>query len=195
MSAEFLGSFVGKNPLPDGNEPRVAFLGRSNVGKSSLINLLSNSQIARVSKTPGRTQTLNLFLVNKSIVFGDFPGYGFAKVSQDQRREFQKLIETFLNSQYFQYAIQIMDARHPGMEADINVYQWLRDLQIPTLVVLNKSDKLNQKERAEAERKAKKMFPDQPLLFASSFTLEGKRELEKLLRKITTGDAAADLLP
>lgn len=165
-------------------EPKIAFLGRSNVGKSSLINLLTRSQVARVSKTPGRTRTLNLFRVQQTLIFGDFPGYGFARASKQERQEWQTLIETFLRSEYFDFAVHIVDARHPGLEPDLQLQEWLRRRRIPNLIVLNKADKLNQKERADAERKARQAFFDQPLLFASSLTKEGKRELEKTLQNL-----------
>lgn len=185
MGIVFLGSFLPNYDLPSYDEPRIAFLGRSNVGKSSVINLLTGSRIARVSKLPGRTQTLNLFLVEQRWILGDFPGYGFAKVSKKQRREWEELMETFLKAEYFQFAVQIVDARHPGMETDIRLHTWLKKQRLPHLIVMNKADKLNQKERVEAERQAHKTFVDQPLLFVSSSTGEGKRELEQTLRKLT----------
>ena len=92
MTATFLGSFVAGQDLPESDQPRVAFLGRSNVGKSSLINLITAGKVARVSKTPGRTRMLNLFKVDH-LVFGDFPGYGYAKVSKTERKQWEALIE------------------------------------------------------------------------------------------------------
>lgn len=185
MNVVFLGSFVGNNDLPQGSEPRVAFLGRSNVGKSSLINLLIGSRAARVSKTPGRTRALNLFRVEDRWVFGDFPGFGFAKVSKKERDEWQALVRHYLTPNLFRFAVHIVDSRHPGLESDLQLQNWLRHKRIPCVVVLNKVDQLNQKERADAERKAKTAFSDQPLLFASSITKEGKRELEKTLQNLT----------
>ncbi len=184
MSAVFLGSFVSPNPLPERKQPRVAFLGRSNVGKSSLINLLTGTKIAKVSKTPGKTLTLNLFSVNDRWVFGDFPGYGFAKVSKGQRKQFQKLVDHFLNQDFFQYAIQIVDSRHPAMSMDMELHEWLQASGIKHLVVLNKSDKLNQKERIATEKQAQFSFPGTSILFTSAFTKEGKREIEKILDQL-----------
>jgi GTP-binding protein len=184
MSASFLGSFVPGSDLPVRSEPRIAFLGRSNVGKSSLINLIAGTTIARVSKTPGRTQALNLYLIDGIRILGDFPGYGYAKVSKETRRELAKLIDFFLTKEIFQYAVQVVDARHPGLEADLQLHRWLRTADLPHLIVLTKADKLNRKERAEADRKAREAFSQQPLLFASSFTKEGKQELKKILQDI-----------
>lgn len=184
MGAEYVGSFGTSGTLPKFPEPKVAFLGRSNVGKSSLINLLTASKVARVSKTPGRTRALNLFSIDGKLIFGDFPGFGYAKVSKQEREEWRALVEKFLKPEYFDLAIHIVDARHPGMEIDLQLQGWLRDRSIPCLIVLNKADKLNRKERADAERKAREAFSGQPLLFASSFTKEGKQELDKTLQKL-----------
>ncbi len=175
--------------LPRQSGPQIAFLGRSNVGKSSLINLLAGSRIARVSKTPGRTRMLNLFRIDDRYVFGDFPGYGFARVSKKERKEWKTLIESFLNREYFQYAIQIVDARHPGLDLDLHLVEWLQNQSIPGLIVLNKADQLNQKERIEAGRKAREAFPGRSLLFASTVTKEGKQEMEMILQKLTTSAA------
>jgi GTP-binding protein len=185
MGSVFLGSFVAGQSLPSRREPKVAFLGRSNVGKSSLINLLTRSQIARVSKTPGRTRLLNLFLVDDRMIFGDFPGYGFARVSKQERLQWEQLIDRFLTPDNFQYAVHIVDSRHPGLDMDLQLQDWLHRRGIPHVMVLNKIDKLNQKERAKADREARNAFPGQSLLFVSTVTKEGKRELEKILQNIS----------
>jgi GTP-binding protein len=161
--------------------PAFAFLGRSNVGKSSVINLIAGSKIARISKTPGRTQTLNLYNVEEKWILGDFPGYGYAAVSKDLRKKWDQLLMNYLNARYFQFAVQIVDARHIGMDSDLALQDWLRKRSIGCLVVFNKSDKLNRKERADAERKARNVFSAQPLLFASTVTHEGEHELRKIL--------------
>ena len=154
------------------------------MGKSSLINLLTSSQIARVSKTPGRTQALNLFEVNGDVIFGDFPGYGYARISKETRRQWKKLVEGFLTAENFCGAVQVVDSRHPGMETDLMLYRWLQSKGIPGVIVLNKADKLNQKERVAADREARKAFPGQPLFFASAFSKEGKQEIGKILETL-----------
>jgi GTP-binding protein len=184
VSAVFLGSFVASHDLPQQNEPRIAFLGRSNVGKSALINLLTGSKIARISKTPGRTQTLNLYLVDEKRIFGDFPGYGFAKVSKQQKKIFDALVRKFLNRESFECAVQIVDSRHPDMESDLQLQRWLHASGLPSVIVLNKSDKLNQSERVKAQRHAEQLFAGHPWIFASTVTQEGKQELEKLLEQM-----------
>jgi GTP-binding protein len=189
VNVEFLGSFTPASKLPEVDGVWIAFLGRSNVGKSSLINLLTKSSIARVSKTPGRTQTLNLFRVEDKWIFGDFPGYGYARVSKQMRHDWDRLIRKFLTSENFQHAIQIVDSRHPGLEADLQLHEWLKHQKLNHTIVLTKSDKLNRKERVEADRKARLAFPGQPPLFASAQTKEGKEELRKLLESLNRQDA------
>ena len=184
MSVEFLGSFTPTSKLPEVDGIWIAFLGRSNVGKSSLINLLTKSSIARVSKTPGRTQALNLFRVEEKWIFGDFPGYGYAKVSKQIRHEWDRLIRKFLTAENFQHAIQIVDSRHPGLEADLQLHAWLNQQRLNHTIVLMKSDKLNRKERVEADRKALDAFPGQPPLFVSTQTKEGKDEIRQLLESL-----------
>ncbi len=190
-TAVYLGSFTAGQQLPNSNEPRVAFLGRSNVGKSSLINWLTGTQIARVSKTPGRTRALNLFAIEGRMILGDFPGYGYARVSREERKEWERLIQKFLTPEFFRCALQIVDARHPGMESDVMLQKWMNDQGLPYMIVLNKADKLNRQERVAAGREAQKAFPGQPLLFASTFALEGKRELEKSLQNLIGGAQCA----
>jgi GTP-binding protein len=185
VSVEFLGSYNRASAgIPGLRMPRVAFLGRSNVGKSSLINLLTNSRIARVSKTPGRTRALNLFAVDQKWVFGDFPGYGYAKVAKSEKQEWEQLVQKFLVPSAFDFAVHIVDARHPGMPADEMLRRWLLKKRIPNIIILNKADRLNQRERANADREARKAFPDQPMLFVSTVTREGKRELIKILHNV-----------
>lgn len=185
MSAVFLGSYFANQELPGGKEPRIAFLGRSNVGKSTLINRLAGAKIARVSKAPGRTRALNLFRIQDRWIFGDFPGYGFAKVSRAEKAQFELLAEYFLNSRNFSYAIQIVDARHPAMKTDLYLQEWLRSCNIPYTLVLNKSDKLNQKQRSEAKKTVQEIFPDRPVVFSSSLSNEGKKELQHILHKLS----------
>jgi GTP-binding protein len=193
VSSEFIGSFTAKTKLPELRGIWVAFLGRSNVGKSSLINLLTQSAIARVSKTPGRTQSLNLFGVEDKWIFGDFPGFGYAKVSKQMRHDWDRLIRKFLTPEYFQLAVHIVDSRHPGMDFDMQLNEWLNQQGLPNVVVLNKSDKLNRKERMEADRKAREMFSDQPPLFVSTQTKEGKHELRKILESLNRKDSKGHL--
>jgi GTP-binding protein len=191
VGSEFIGSFTAATKLPELRGIWIAFLGRSNVGKSSLINLMTQSTIARVSKTPGRTQALNLFRVEDKWIFGDFPGFGYAKVSKQMRHDWERLIRKFLIPEYFQLAVHIVDSRHPGMDLDMQLNEWLNQKGLPNIVVLSKSDKLNRKERLDADRKAREAFSDQPPLFVSTQTKEGKNELRKILESLNRNDATS----
>lgn len=133
---------------------------------------------------------MNLYLVDGKWVLGDFPGYGYAKVSKEQRRLLERIIEKFLLAKYFRFAVQVIDARHPGLESDLQVQDWLKAEGLPFLIVMNKVDKLNRKQRAEVQEQAKKMFVHQPFLFVSTKTKEGKKELQGMLHKVGTFAAA-----
>jgi GTP-binding protein len=125
------------------------------------------------------------------MVLGDFPGYGYAKVSKEERKGWENLIKKFLTVDHFRCAVQIVDARHPGMESDLELHRWLVRHKLPHMIVLNKADKLNHKERVAADRQAQQAFFGQPLLFVSTFNSEGKRELEKNLQNLISGAQCA----
>jgi GTP-binding protein len=139
---DFLGSFP-RNP-PPAELPEVAFVGRSNVGKSSAINaLLGRKHVARVSGTPGRTQAINLFRVGGSICFADLPGYGFAKVPPKVRQAWKRLIAGYLyNREGLCLVVQLVDARHEAQKADIEMVDLLQDADVPFIVVATKVDRV-----------------------------------------------------
>src|SRR3954453_21099074 len=144
-SAEFVRSaFERAHWLSDGR-PEVSFLGRSNVGKSSLINsLLLRKALARTSNTPGRTQSINYFLINNSFYFVDLPGYGYARVSKAMRSDWGKLAEEYLSwSQRLRLCVQLIDARHQPTELDLQLNEWLLFHEKPHLIVATKADKLS----------------------------------------------------
>jgi GTP-binding protein len=149
-SAEFfvgVAYTVGKSAraqFPKTAQPEVVFLGRSNVGKSSLINKLCNRRsLARVSQTPGKTREINYYLLNKKFFFVDLPGYGYAKVPEQMRASWGKLIEYYLQKRkQIRLAIQVVDARHGLTELDKMMVDWLEYYEIPYLVVLTKADKI-----------------------------------------------------
>ena len=147
---EFLGGMAqagGWRPEP--SHPEVAFAGRSNVGKSSLLNrLVRRKALARVSKTPGRTREINFFSVNDRFVLADLPGYGYARISKERKAEWWSLIDRYLReSPQLRGVVQLVDARHDPSEDDLRMFDFLADLGTPTLVVATKVDKLR---RAEA---------------------------------------------
>jgi GTP-binding protein len=149
------------------DEPRplagdVVFLGRSNVGKSTLINgLLGAKGLARTSNTPGRTQTVNFYRVNRSHFFVDLPGYGYARAPKAVREQWGPMVEGFLGRrrEAIALAIVLVDARHPPSDLDVTMLQWLVDRDIPRIVVGVKADKLSGNERKDSERHLKAAFP------------------------------------
>ena len=149
-SAEFFVSVAytpgksGPIQFPKTDQAEVVFLGRSNVGKSSLINkLCSRRNLARVSVTPGKTREINYYMLNKKFYFVDLPGYGYAKVPEQMRASWGKLIEDYLQKRrQIRLAIQVVDARHGLTELDKMMVDWLEYYEIPYLIVLTKADKI-----------------------------------------------------
>ena len=140
--------------FPRADVPEVVFVGRSNVGKSSLLNVLTGrKQLARVSANPGKTQQINFFRIGGDLRFVDLPGYGFAHVSQVQRRAWRKLIEAYLTAgRPIALILQLLDARHPLQDLDAGMIEWLVSLQLPVQAVATKSDKLSQRDLARNTR-------------------------------------------
>ncbi len=156
-SAEFVKSAIEERDWPRDSFPEIAFLGRSNVGKSSLINsLLGVKGLARTSRTPGRTQMLNFFVINRSLRFVDFPGYGYARVPREMKEVWGKMATHFLaNRAQLVLSIHIVDSRHEPTTQDIALRLWLASLNAARLhlTVATKSDKLSQNElRKNLER-------------------------------------------
>ncbi|MCB2205399.1 ribosome biogenesis GTP-binding protein YihA/YsxC [bacterium] len=169
--------------FPEGGLPEIAFAGRSNVGKSSLLNtLVGAKQLARVSTTPGKTQEINFYRVNEEFRFVDLPGYGYAKTSQTKRRSWGKLI-----TQYFEagrplaLVVQLFDSRLPLQESDARVLRWFVEEGFPVQAVLTKVDKLKQGERVRQERTLTAGFEElgyrNRVLLLSSLKGIGKKEL------------------
>ncbi|HEY2867806.1 MAG TPA: ribosome biogenesis GTP-binding protein YihA/YsxC [Pyrinomonadaceae bacterium] len=144
-SAEFVKSAFDRSHWTADGLPEIAFLGRSNVGKSSLINsLLGRRGLARTSNTPGRTQSINFFLINDAFYFVDLPGYGYAKVSKSMRQDWGKMAEDYLSERTnLVLCIQLIDARHDPTELDRELNDWLAFHRKPNIVVATKSDKLS----------------------------------------------------
>ena len=143
---EFLGGMASPTSWrpPDLTLPEVAFSGRSNVGKSSLLNaLVKRKALARVSKTPGKTREINFFRVNRQFVLADLPGYGFARVAKTTRTAWRPLIEGYLRiSMQLRGVVQLIDSRHPPSADDLQMLEFLAEIGAPTVVVLTKIDKL-----------------------------------------------------
>ena len=144
-SAVFELGAVKPAQWPADGLPEVAFIGRSNVGKSSLINkLLGRKSLARVSGTPGKTRETNFYRINEKFRLVDLPGYGYATVSKTERTRFQKMLETYLTERtVLRRVVQLVDIRHPPSAMDVAVHEWLLALDAPVVVVATKSDKLS----------------------------------------------------
>jgi GTP-binding protein len=143
FEVDFLGSFEHVTQCPSSELPEFAFFGRSNVGKSSLINsLLHRKNIARTSNTPGKTQHINLYEVDKSWMFTDLPGYGFAKISKIQRKKWEQMIEKYLLQRAnLICTFLLIDSRHPLQKIDAEMMAWLADRHVPFVLVYTKIDK------------------------------------------------------
>ncbi|MCH4123185.1 MAG: ribosome biogenesis GTP-binding protein YihA/YsxC [Levilactobacillus sp.] len=141
---ELVMSAVDPVQYPTTGYPEIALVGRSNVGKSSLTNVLINrNSYARTSSQPGKTQTLNFYNVEDQLYFVDVPGYGYAKVSKTEREKWGTMIETYLTQRdQLKGVVSLVDARHAPTEDDVQMYQWLAYYGLPTLIVATKSDKI-----------------------------------------------------
>ena len=151
-SLEFIGGMASAGGWrPESSLPEIAFAGRSNVGKSSLLNrLIHRKKFARVSNTPGRTREVNFFKVNDAFILVDLPGYGYARVSKEQRAEWRPLIEGYMRgSDQLRGIVQLIDVRHDPTADDRQMLDFLSDLGVPTIVVLTKIDKLTAKQKAD----------------------------------------------
>ena len=146
-SAQFTISNTDIQKCPSGNRPEFAFIGRSNVGKSSLINALCNQKrLAKTSSRPGKTQLINHFLINEQWFLVDLPGYGYARVSKTQKKKFQAYIETYFRERsQLVLAFVLLDIRHPAQPIDLEFIAWLGSQQIPFYLIFTKADKLKPK--------------------------------------------------
>ena len=186
ISAEFLLSAKSPKDYPQPGKPEVAFLGRSNVGKSSLINaLLHRKSLARTSSTPGRTRALNFFLINKRFLFVDPPGYGYAKVSRMEKREWDPMVRSYFKDHPDRITVVlIMDARHEPTQRDIQTRDWLEFYGLHYLVVATKIDKVK-KSQLDSRRKALNAAFDTkpPLFFFSAMDSTGQKEVWNQIRQ------------
>src|SRR5688572_12253173 len=178
-SAEFVKSAFAQEHWIDDRRPEIAFLGRSNVGKSSLINsLLQRKALARTSNTPGRTQSINYFLINDSFYFVDLPGYGFAKVSKSMRADWGKMAEEYLSDRdELVLSIQLVDSRHKPSKLDLQLHEWLVFNQKKHIVVATKSDKLSSNELSKQMRVIGEEMPSSKVIAYSSQTGKGREAI------------------
>ncbi len=174
-SAEFLKSSFQAADWPSGALPEIAFMGRSNVGKSSLINsLLAARGLARTSSTPGRTQSLNFFLINKRFRFVDLPGFGYARVPKAIKSSWGEMVSGYLaKREQLVLSIQIVDSRHEPTKLDLQLHDWLEHSAKPRLIVATKSDKLSNNELKESLGRVKRVFSKDSVVSYSAKTGRG----------------------
>ena len=189
--AEFVISNTDVSKAPQDPLPEYAFIGRSNVGKSSLINMLTNhKKLAKTSGTPGKTQLINHFKINDDWFLVDLPGYGYAKTSKTSRRKFQKLItDYFKNRRNLVNAFVLVDSRHPPQKVDMEFMRWLGENRIPFSIVFTKTDKLSSNELGKNLRKYKMKFLQEwqslPQIFVTSASSKlGRDEILNYIERL-----------
>ena len=181
ISANFVKSIRGTDPILLDPMPQFAFVGRSNVGKSSLINCLLNSNIlVKSGKKPGKTQEINFFIVNRNMYFVDLPGYGFSKVKFDKREQFSKMIQWYLlESVLKRKVIFVLDARIKPSDLDIEMYRILIENHQEVIIAANKIDALTQKECHQNIKEITEAFPYSIVIPCSTKTKIGREEIWK----------------
>jgi len=192
--AEFHSCFGLFSQIPESERPEIVFSGRSNVGKSTLINKIFNRKsLARVSSVPGKTATINFYKLEE-IFFVDLPGYGYAKVSKSEKQRWSSLIEGYLNAdRNIELVFLLVDMRHAPSEDDLHMINFLIDSELPFVIILTKADKLNKTNRTAMMEKFKETIPcfdDIHVIPFSSQTFEGVEEVRKIIEE--TAQASLD---
>ncbi|MDI3534093.1 MAG: GTP-binding protein [Thermosediminibacterales bacterium] len=192
FEAAFVKSCLNHTQYPKHKKPEIAFVGRSNVGKSSLINCLLNKRnLAKTSSRPGKTQMLNFYKVNNgAFFFVDLPGYGFAKVSKKKKEQWGIKLEEYLkNRKNLTGVVQLVDIRHPPTEDDILMYDWLKYYRINTIVCATKADKISRGQWNKHLKVIEEMMKIQSgdkLITFSALNKEGREELLRLIGDLLT---------
>ncbi len=193
-SAEFVISNTDVRKCPEGNLPEYAFIGRSNVGKSSLINMLTNRKgLAMTSQKPGKTQLINHFLINNEWYLVDLPGYGYAQRGKEGREKIRKIIDTYiLKRMQLTNLFILLDCRHDAQKIDLEFMEWLGQSGIPFSIIFTKIDKLSKSRLAENIEKYKAKLLETweelpPILLSSSTSREGREEILTYIDEINKG--------
>lgn len=193
-SAEFVISNTEIEKCPVADKPEYAFIGRSNVGKSSLINMLcERNKLAKTSQTPGKTQLINHFLINESIYIVDLPGYGFAKVSRQSRNKWEKFTHQYLKTRpNLLYTFVLIDSRIKAQKVDLEFMEWMGKNRIPFVMIFTKIDKLSSsvlnKNITAYKKEMLNSWEDlPPIILSSSTTKIGKEEFWKLVEVTNEG--------
>ena len=193
ISAEFVTSAAGAGDFPRDRLPEVALVGRSNVGKSSLINALVRRKVARTSAAPGKTRLANFYRVQRGTASAqylvDLPGYGYARGGDSAAQEFNRLTEAYFSRDAAIGVLLLVDARHPGLESDRDAWTWLGQQPCARAVVGTKVDKLTRAERARHSRALESWY-QVPVLLTSAETGEGLDELWKLIARLPSQKTA-----
>jgi GTP-binding protein len=190
-SARFVKSATRPDDFPRDQRPEIAFCGRSNIGKSSLLNSLANTRgLARTSSSPGRTQTINFFLIDDRMYFVDLPGYGYAKVPKAIKENWGGMIEGYLRDRrQLKLAVLLVDSRIPPTDSDVVMKQWLDHHQVPNVVVLTKADKISRNQLHQTLRKSADSLQTKEIIPFSAVTGTGTDEILTRIR------AAIDHIP
>jgi len=177
--AEFIISAVTERDFPRDGIPEMVFAGRSNAGKSSLINQLAgDKKLARTSGMPGKTQSINFYRFNRSFYFVDLPGYGYTKIGKAESRQWKDLIELYFRDRpAIALVVQLVDARMPPTKLDLELAQWLNSLEIPRLIVATKADKLSKNQQVAQLSRISDAFGAGPVIFSSSVSGIGCKEI------------------
>ena len=182
LSAEYVKSAMRPDQYPSDGRPEIAFVGRSNVGKSTMLNVLLNKKgLAKTSKTPGKTQTVNFFDVNRKYFFVDLPGYGYARVSKHMRQEWATIMTSYLTARRpLRLVVALMDSRHAPADQDLDLLELLEDAEVPALIVATKCDKLRPSEiegAGQTIRKALGLEDDAAIIPFSANSKQGLRDV------------------
>ncbi len=187
--AELVAVAVKKNQYPEDNKKEIAFVGRSNVGKSSLLNLLVNRKnLARVSGSPGKTRTINFYEINEEFRIVDLPGYGYAKLSKSETKNWGEMIEAYLGDRKgLIKVVQLVDIRHAPSFQDVQMYEWLKHYGLDGIVAATKSDKISRNEMTKnisIIKKTLKLSPGDIIIPVSALKKTGYEELFEVMDRL-----------
>ena len=199
ITTEFVTGAVSAKQYPKDSHPEFAFVGRSNVGKSSLIrSLLNRKKLVRISSTPGKTREINFFRINDTLMFADLPGYGFARVTPALQKKWKTMIEEYLTKRDPLLAIVfIVDIRRKPTELDLTLKEWLEDLGRPYILIITKSDKLSGTERSKQTKIIKAAFKGDQTLATVTYSSKnhlGRKELWSEIQKLISEKKRKELI-